>query len=318
MPGRMPGSAVKACSEEPLSRLQPPRTNLSAVPTMNNFNLPALGGGAGLRHEHFQEIIDKKPPFRWFEVIAEDFIGFGGYVKECLTEIRKNYRIIPHGVNLSIGSTDELNVNHIKSLRKFLDQIDAPWTSDHLCFTMVDHTNLVDLMPLPFTQEAVDHVVARVKKTQAILERPFLLENVTRYITVSDREMPEHEFITRVIEGANCGLLLDVTNVFLNSQFHGYDAWEFICRLPLERVGQIHLAGWENKEHVIDSHDAPVPAEVWELFEKVIARIGPTSVLVEWDKLLPPVERLLEETRMADDIMYRYGFEQDDHKAAGA
>ncbi len=285
---------------------------------MINYNLPALGGGAGLRHEHFQEIIDTKPGFRWFEVIAEDFIGFGGYVKECLSEIRRHYQIIPHGVDLSIGSTDELNLNHIRNLKKFVEQIDAPWTSDHLCFTMVDHTNLVDLMPLPFTQEAVDHIVARVKKTQEILERPFLLENVTRYVTVSDREMPENEFITRIIEGADCGLLLDVTNVHLNSVFHGYDAWEFICSLPLERVGQIHLAGWENKGDVIDSHDAPVPPEVWSLFEKVIEKIGPTSVLVEWDKALPPVERLLQETRMADEIMHRYGFEQQTVKLVSA
>lgn len=281
---------------------------------VKNFNLPALGGGAGLRHEHFQEVIDKKPPFRWFEIIAEDFIGYGGYIKECITEIRKTYPIIPHGVDLSIGSTDELNINHLQNLQKFLDQIEAPWMSDHLCFTMVDHTNLVDLIPLPFTQEAVDHVVSRVRRTQEIIARPFLLENVTRYITVSDREMPEHEFITRIIEGANCGLLLDVTNVYLNSKFHGYDAWEFIRSLPLERVGQIHLAGWENKDNVIDSHDAPVPPEVWELFEKVISRIGPTSVLVEWDKEIPPVERLLAETQMADEILIRHGFESQNEK----
>lgn len=277
---------------------------------MKNFNLQALGGGAGLRHAHFDQILEEKPPFRWFEVIAEDFIGIGGYVRECLQEISKHYKLISHGVDMSIGSTDPLNLEYLKSLKNFLEQIDSPWTSDHLCFTMVDHTNLVDLIPLPFTEEAVAHVVERVKIVQDTLQRPFLLENVTRYITVSDREMSELEFISSIAERANCGILLDVTNVHLNAQYHGYDAWQFISSLPLERVGQIHLAGWEPDLNgkIIDSHDAPVPPEVWALFEKTIEKIGPTSVLVEWDSSLPPVQQLLDETITADKILARHGF----------
>lgn len=285
---------------------------------MKNFNLPPLGGGAGLRHQHFQQIITERPAFRWFEIISDDFVGVGGYVRESLEEIRKIYPVISHGVDLSIGSTDPLNLQYLKNLRAFLDHFDIPWTSDHLCFTMVDHTNLVDLIPLPFTQEAVDNVVRRVKQVQDIVERPFMLENVTRYITVSDREMPEHEFICRILEGANCGLLLDVTNVYLNSKFHNYDPWEFICSLPLERVGQIHLAGWEERSPLIDSHDAPVPPEVWALFERVIERIGPTSVLIEWDKDIPPVQQLLQETQTADQVMERHGFTPDIRPARAA
>lgn len=272
---------------------------------MKNFGLEPLGAGAGLRHKHFEEIIEKRPPFRWFEVITEDFMNFGGYVREAFQEIRKHYRLIGHGVCMSIGSTDPLDMVYLNNLKAFLDEIECPWASDHLCFTMVDHTNLNDLIPLPFTRECVDNIVNRVKIVQDVLERPFLLENVTRYVTVSDREMSESEFINSVLEGANCGLLLDVTNAYLNSQFHGYDALEFIRSLPLSRVGQMHLAGWEELEDgsFIDSHDAPVPEPVWGLFRQVLELTGPSSVVIEWDKLLPPVERLLQETEQANAMI---------------
>lgn len=272
---------------------------------MKNFNLTPLGAGAGLRSEHFDDILSKSPPFRWFEIITENFFGFGGYIKEVFEEIRSRYMVIPHGVCLSIGSTDSLDFDYLKKLKLFLDEIKAPWTSDHLCFTMVDHTNLNELIPLPFTRESAENVIARARAVQDFLERPLMLENVTRYLTVSDREMSEAEFITMIVEKADCGILLDLTNVHLNSLFHGYPAFEFIKSLPLERVGQIHLAGWESDEdgQIIDSHDAPVPAEVWELFKKTVALTGPTSALVEWDSQLPSVERLLKEAQMADEAL---------------
>ena len=272
---------------------------------MRNFGLPALGGGAGLRHEHFKQIIDEQPAFKWFEVISENFLEVGGYARECFEEISRHYPVIPHCVGLSVGSTDALDMERLNKLRQFVEQLDAPWTSDHLCFTMIDHSNLEDLIPLPFTTDAVNNVVDRIKCIQDTGGRPFLVENVTRYVTVSDREMGEAEFIARVLEGANCGLLLDITNVQFNSKFHGYDAMDFIQSLPLERVGQIHLAGWEELEDgtAIDSHDAPVPPEIWELYRKTLQLTGPTSVLVEWDAELPPVERLLKEAQMADELM---------------
>lgn len=271
---------------------------------MNNFNLQPLGAGAGLRSEHFDEILSKSPPFNWFEIITENFFGFGGYVKEVFDEIRSRYLIIPHGVCLSIGSTDPLDFDYLRKLKFFLDEIHAPWTSDHLCFTMVDHTNLNELIPLPFTKECAKNVISRARAVQDFLERPLMLENVTRYITVSDREMSEAEFISSIVEKADCGILLDITNVHLNSLFHGYNSFEFIKSLPLGRVGQIHLAGWEpDKEgQIIDSHDAKVPVEVWELFRKTIAITGPTSALVEWDAQLPEVKYLLGEAQEADRI----------------
>ena len=232
-------------------------------------------------------------------------MSIGGYARDTLAEIRRHYPIISHGVCLSIGSTDPLDLTYLGELKTFLREIGSPWTSDHLCFTMVDHTNLLDLIPLPFTDESVKNVVSRVKQVQDILEVPFLLENVTRYVTISDREMNEQEFISRILEEANCGLLLDVTNVQLNSQFHKFDPKNFISGLPLHRVGQIHLAGWEpdTRGNVIDSHDAPVPPEVWDLFKFTIGLTGETSVLVEWDNLLPSVESLLQETVIAERTM---------------
>lgn len=272
---------------------------------MQNYNLPSFGAGAGLRHEHFAAILEQQPPFRWFEIIMENFIGIGGYTKRSFDQIREQYRIIPHGVCLSIGSTDPLDFLYLRKVKNFLDEIDAPWTSDHLCFTMVDHTNLNELIPLPFTRECVNNVVERVKVVQDVLQRPLLLENVTRYLTLSDREMSEAEFLTSILEESNCGLLLDVTNVQLNSIFHGYDAYEFIASLPLQRVGQIHLAGWEEEDdgQLIDSHDAPVPDSVWKLFQQTLELVGETSVLIEWDAKLPAVERLLQETTIAQQMI---------------
>lgn len=275
---------------------------------MKNFGLPALGGGVGLRHEHFEEILAAQPACNWFEIISDDFMDFGGYSRDRLMQIRERYQIISHGVCMAIGSTDPLDREYLQRLKRFCREIGSPWTSDHLCFTKVDHTNMLDLMPLPFTEETVRHVAERVKTVQGELEIPFLLENITRYVTVSDREMSEAQFISEIVTRADCGLLLDVTNVLLNSQFHGYDAWQFIESLPLERVGQIHLAGWEPAADgsVIDSHDGPVQPEVWELFKRVISRTGPTSVLVEWDNLLPPFARLLDEAARADKEISEY------------
>lgn len=271
---------------------------------MRRFQFESLGGGAGLRHQHLSQIILKRPSFNWFEIITEDFIDCSGYVRESFEEICRSYRIIPHGVGLSIGSTDPLDLVFLKRLAKFLDKLNAPWYSDHLCFTAVDHSNLEDLIPLPFTKEAVKHIVERVKVVQGILKRPLLLENVTRYVTVSDRELSESDFISEILEQADCGLLLDLANVYLNSKFHGYDKDQFLRELPLERVGQIHLAGWDDEDgQVIDSHDAPVPPEVWEFYKSALPLVGPTSVLIEWDKSLPTVERLLQEAQMADKLM---------------
>lgn len=270
---------------------------------MKNLNLPSFGGGAGLRNEHFDEIISSWPAFNWFEIIVENFMGFGGRPKYMFDKIRERYPIIPHGVCMSLGSTDPLDMEYLKKLKAFTKEIKAPWTSDHLCYTMIDHSNLNELIPTPFTKESADNIVSRIKTIQDYLEIPFLFENVTRYLTISE-EMTESEFINYIAKEADCGLLLDLTNVYLNSIHHGYDSMEFVKSMPLDRVTQIHLAGSENTDNdYLDTHDAPVPNEVWDMFKETISIIGKTSALVEWDNNLPSLDRLLAEAQMADQII---------------
>lgn len=266
--------------------------------------LPRLGAGIGLRRQHFAEIIEGQPAVRWFEVIPENFIGRGGFVADALRQIAGSYRLVGHGVGLSIGSTDPLDMEHLRKLRAFCDAIESPWYSDHLCFTMVDHVNLNDLIPLPFTEEAVENVASRVRIVQHELERPFLLENVTYYAAPSRSQMSEAEFITRILEAADCGLLLDVSNVVLNSKNQDYDPVAFLDQVPMERVVQLHLAGFEaHGDVLLDTHARPVSDETWALYREVIRRIGPSSALVEWDAEIPSLARLLQEAGMAQRLM---------------
>ncbi len=270
----------------------------------SNYGLKPLGAGIGLRRQHFREIIERKPPIAWFEVIPENFINRGGFVADSLRKIADHYPLVAHGVSLSIGSTDPLDMDHLKQLKAFCKACDSPWVSDHLCFTMVDHINLNDLIPLPFTAEAVKNVASRVNIVQDYLERPFLLENVTYYMTVSQSEMSEAEFIASVLTASDCGLLLDVSNVLLNSVNHHFDPIEFIDAIPLDRVGQLHLAGFEQHGDILlDTHAKPVADDTWDLYKEVLKRIGPTSVLVEWDSQIPALDRLIQEADKARTLM---------------
>jgi hypothetical protein len=274
------------------------------MPMGNRFGLKAFGAGIGLRRQHFEGILADRPDLGWLEVIPENFLNRGGYCANALKRIGELYPMIAHGVSLSIGSTDPLDPAHLRLLKQFCDQVDSPWASDHLCFTMVDHVNLNDLIPLPFREETVHHVAGRVKVVQDVLERPFLLENVTYYMAPSRSEMSESDFIRGILEQADCGLLLDVSNVVLNSKNHGFDPRAFIRSLPLDRIGQLHLAGYE--EHgdlLLDTHAKPVSEETWDLYRYVIEQIGRTSVLVEWDAEIPSLDRLCQEATMAQRLM---------------
>lgn len=273
---------------------------------MDNDLPPAispLGAGIGLRRPHFSDILETWPAVGWFEVIPENFLQRGGYMADALRRISERYHIVGHGVSLSIGSTDPLNMDLLARLKAFCDQVQSPWYSDHLCFTMVDHVNLNDLIPLPFTREAVKHVAERIRIIQDVLERPFLVENVTYYMAVSKSEMSEAVFITEVLEAADCGLLLDVSNVVLNAGNHGFDAIDFLDSIPLNRVGQLHLGGYEKDGDVLlDTHAKPVSDDTWQFYREVLQRIGRTPVLVEWDAEIPSLERLLQEAEMAQRL----------------
>jgi len=269
-----------------------------------NYGLTPLGAGVGLRRKHFSDILDQQPSVNWIEVIPENYLGRGGFVSDALRRIADRYTLVGHGVSLSIGSTDPLNMALLREVKKFCDTCRCPWYSDHLCFTMVDHVNLNDLIPLPFTKEAVEHVARRVKVVQEVLERPFLLENVTYYMQVAKSEMTEPEFISAVLEEADCGLMLDVSNVILNAANHHFDPVEFLDSIPLDRVGQLHLGGFEKHGDILlDTHAKPVADETWTLYQEVLKRIGPTSALIEWDFEIPSLARLLQEANMAQTLM---------------
>ncbi len=271
---------------------------------LRNYGLTPLGAGIGLRRQHFPDIINQQPQVNWFEVIPENYLGRGGFVTDALRRIAERYTLVGHGVSLSIGSTDPLNMTLLKEVKEFCDTCRCSWYSDHLCFTMVDHVNLNDLIPLPFTQEAVKHVAQRVKIVQEVLERPFLLENVTYYMQIAKSQMTEPEFISAVLEEADCGLMLDVSNVILNASNHDFDPIGFLDSIPLHRVGQLHLGGFEKHGGILlDTHAKPVAEETWALYQEVLERIGPTSALIEWDFEIPSLARLLQEAGMAQKLM---------------
>lgn len=267
--------------------------------------LPVLGAGVGLRKQFFKEIVRTTQPVAWLEIVPENFMAFGGYPLSVLDACAKRWTIISHGVNLSIGSLDPLNADYIDKLNTLLERVKAPWYSDHLCFTSIGGDYFHDLLALPFSEEAADHVTKRVKQLQKKIKRPFLLENPSYYVRMPGAQMDEAAFFNRVLEGADCGLLLDVNNVYVNSRNHGYDAKDFIRQLPLHRVGQIHMAGHkESGDVIIDTHEGPIIDPVWELYDFTLQEMGrPVSTLIEWDTNVPPLEKVLAEAAKAEDIL---------------
>jgi hypothetical protein len=273
-----------------------------------------LGTGIGLRPPHHAHILENRPPVPWFEAIAENFMGMGGGSSpasgpgggrplETLERIRETYPVVLHGVSLSIGSVDPLDGDHLKRLRALADRIRPAWVSDHLCWTGVHGENLHDLLPLPYTREAARHVAARVREVQDHLGRRILLENVSSYLTYSTSEMTEWEFLSEIAREADCGLLLDVNNVFVSSFNHGFDPLRFLDGVPAARVGQFHLAGYsELEKHLLDTHDHPVSEPVWKLYEAAVRRFGPVPTLIEWDDRIPEFAVLEAEARRAREI----------------
>jgi len=262
-----------------------------------------LGCGVGLRTEHVDEITSTWPRMDWFEAISENFMDSGGRPLRILEQVRARYPVGLHGVSLSIGSTDPLNRDYLARLRALADRIEAVSVSDHLCWTGVDGENLHDLLPLPFTEEALQHVVDRVHQVQERLGRRILLENVSSYITYRHSTMPEWEFLAAVARRAGCGILLDLNNIYVNAYNHGFDPRMFLRFLPREAVGQFHLAGHTDMGgFLFDTHSTPVINPVWALYREALTRWGPVSTLIEWDEDIPPWPRLAAEADRARAI----------------
>ncbi len=267
------------------------------------FGLPALGFGVGLRAPHYGYVLDQQPEVDWFEVISENYLDSGGYPRHVLDRVAQRYPVVLHGVSLSIGSTDPLDFDYLHRLRRLADAVEAVWVSDHVCWTGVAGCNTHDLLPIPFTETALAHVAHRVGIVQDLLERPLVLENPSTYVGFTASEMPECEFLARLAGDADCGLLLDVNNIYVSAVNNDFDPNAYLDALPYERVVQIHLAGHADAgTHLIDTHDRPVIPAVWELYARALRRTGPVSTLLEWDDRLPAFPRLQAELALARQV----------------
>ncbi|MCW8409924.1 DUF692 domain-containing protein [Legionella sp. PATHC035] len=270
--------------------------------------MPFLGFGLGLRPDYYEEILTQKPNLDWFEILTENYMVPGGKPLYYLDQIRAHYPMVMHGVSLSLGSTDPLDGEYLKQLKELAARVEPKWISDHLCWTGVNGINAHDLLPIPYTREAVSHVVSRIQQVQDFLGRPLLIENVSSYLTYQQSEMSEWEFIQEIVRQADCYILLDVNNIYVSSINHQFNAMDYILAMPPERVAQIHLAGHSNHgDYIIDTHDAPVIKPVWDLYAATLQHLGPISTMIERDDNMPPLAELLAEInharRIAESIL---------------
>ena len=263
-------------------------------------DFPRLGHGIGLRTVHYSAVVDDKPAVDWFEIISENYMVAGGNPRRVLRQVREHYPVVMHGVGMSLGSVDPLDEDYLDGLQALAREIEPAWISDHLCWSSFGGHRAHDLWPLPFTEEALEHLTARIGVVQERLGRRILVENVSSYLEYAHSTMREHEFLAALAERADCGLLLDVNNIYVSGRNHGFDPYAFIAAIPVERVGQIHLAGHsDHGTHLLDTHDHPVCDDVWQLYRAAVARFGRVSTLIEWDDHIPELPRLLEESRRA-------------------
>ena len=264
------------------------------------MNSPIDGFGLGLRVDHYRDFLERKPAVDWLEVISENYMVPGGKPLHYLDAIRSNYPMVMHGVSLSIGSVDTFDRRYLSDLKALAERIEPAWISDHLCWTGVDHRNLHDLMPMPYTEEALRHLCERIDQVQTFLGRTLVLENVSSYVKFNADEMPEWEFIANLLKRSGCELLLDVNNVYVSSINHGFDARRYIDALPAKHIRQIHLAGHEDHgDYIIDTHDHAVCEPVWQLYEYTVGRLGLVPTMIERDDNIPPLDELLTELDVA-------------------
>ena len=268
----------------------------------------ALRAGIGLRAEHGAEFLEQDPDVSFIEVHAENYFGRGGLPLHVLRRARREHALSLHGVGLSIGSTDPLDGAHLQRLGELVDELQPAFVSEHLCWTSHRGVHLNDLLPLPLTEEALDHVAARVDAVQGRLRRTILIENVSSYFEYADSTIPEPEFLAALSRRTGCGLLLDVNNVYVSAANHGFDAIDYVERIPVDAVRELHLAGHVRKPcpggaMLIDSHSEPVCADVWSLYAVALRRFGALPTLIEWDSDLPPLDVLLAEAGKADAML---------------
>jgi uncharacterized protein (UPF0276 family) len=262
-----------------------------------------LGFGLGLRTQHFATVINDKPKVDWFEIISENYMVAGGKPRYYLEQIRTHYPIVMHGVSMSIGSTDPLNFKYLAELKLLAEQVQPQWMSDHLCFATVGGTNSHDLLPMPYTQESLDHLTSRIHHVQEFLGREMIFENVSSYLSYQHDEMQEWEFLAQLAQQCGCKFLFDINNIYVSSRNHNFDPLDYLKHIKPEWVQQIHLAGHSDfGTHIIDTHDHPVPNPVWQLYAEYIATSGPISTMIERDGNIPELNELLVELDQARTI----------------
>jgi hypothetical protein len=267
----------------------------------NRFNgFTEYGVGIGLRIPHYQHILENKPAVDWFEIISENFMIDGGRPLTVLDQILEQYKVVQHGVSMYFGSVEPLNREHLTRLKKLVKRTNTPWLSDHLCWGSVDGTYSHDLLPMPYTFEAAKKTAEKIRQAQDFLEVPVCVENVSSYAEFHVSEMTEWEFLTEVVEQADCGMLFDVNNIYVSSQNHSFDPMDYIENVPHHRVAQVHVAGHSKYEkYILDTHDHPVIDPVWRLYQRAIELIGPTAILLEWDDRIPSFEEVHSEALKA-------------------
>jgi uncharacterized protein len=259
-----------------------------------------LGHGIGLRTQHFPGFLAGPPPVAWVEALSENFMAEGGRPLAVLEKVRREVPVVLHGVALSVGSVGPLSERYLSDLVRLVRRVEPAWVSDHLCWGTHRGSYLHDLLPLPYTEEALDHVAARVREVQDRLGRQLLLENPSAYLAYRDSTMSEWEFLAELCRRADCGVLLDVNNVFVSSRNLGFDPEAYLAGIPPARVGYFHLAGHTDRgRFLLDSHAAPVAPEVWALYRGAVKRFGRVPALVEWDDAIPPLEELVAQSRRA-------------------
>jgi uncharacterized protein len=267
---------------------------------MSALNWPDLGFGVGLRAEHYDHVLTERPAVDWFEAITENYLDTGGQPLHILEQVRRDYRLALHGVSLSIGSTDPLDDQYLARLRAFVERIEPALVTDHLCWTGVGGRALYDLLPLPYTEETLGHVVERVRRVQDALGRRIAFENPSTYVGFRHSTMCEGEFLAALSTAADCGLLIDVNNVYVSARNLGFEPREYLDAIPPDRVAQIHLAGFTDMgSYLFDTHSAPVHEDVWTLYRYAVTRFGAAATLVEWDADIPQFERLQREAHRA-------------------
>jgi uncharacterized protein (UPF0276 family) len=276
------------------------------MPANQFYGWTDYGIGLGLRIPHYGHIFKKKPVVDWFEIISENFMVDGGRPLEVLDQILEQYRVVQHGVAMYLGSTDELNRTHLRKLKRLVRRTNTPWISDHLCWGSMDGRYTHDLLPLPYTTGAAKHTARKIREARDFLEVPICVENLSSYAEFHVSTMTEWEFLSEVAEHADCGILLDVNNIYVSSQNHNFDPFEYLNNVPHHRVGQIHIAGHSKYEkYTLDTHDHPVLDPVWAIYARAIALTGHTATLLEWDDSIPSFEEVHREALKADRFLTR-------------